>query len=243
MNRKYINISLLLLSALFILRCAPIVYSPHAQNEMITPYNRMGEIHEIGGAFAFNKWVVHQGGDTVYIKTYPSASLSLFHNAYTGWGRFGGIGGIELIGCPTQWEDPDISGFFLCLKPYLGFQYNGSFVTGRLNISPFSFVAGYGNGEWGVGCGPTKSTIYQLTILLHNLQSAKHTYWGGVRSSVGAIGFIGGYEYSFDNCWSLRAEYSYLMKPLFPILLTDDEFESIVGSVHYLTIGFFKRVK
>lgn len=229
--------------SLLILNCAPIVYSPHAQNEMITPYNRMGEAHEIGGACAFNKWFVNQKGDTLYIRTYPSASFSFFHNAYYGWDKFGGIGGIELIGCPLQWWLSDLSGFILWLKPYAGFQFAGSNTTCRVNFSPLSLSAGFVETEGDVSVDLNRLTFYQLTFLLHNRHPSNHIYWAGIRDSPGAFGIVGGYEYSVSEHHAIRAEYSYLIKPPFPILLTIEELESIKGSVHYLTVGFFKRVK
>jgi hypothetical protein len=223
------------------------VYSPHAQNEMITPYNKREERQEIGTAFALNKWMVNQNGDTVYNKTYPSASLGLFHNAYYGWGNFGGIGGTEFVCLPAQWWGSGVSGFILWAKPYLGFQYDGSIITARLNLSPFSLFFGFIDGEWGEGGGPSTFTIsqslYQSTILLHNRQPSDHTYWAGLRDSPGALGLVVGYEYSPNKLYFFRAEYSYLVPTPFSLLLSDEELESIVGSVHYITFGVFKQVK
>ena len=242
-NYRLVLSSIPFAAILLFLCCTPIVYSPHAQNEMITPYNRMGEIHEIGGAFAFNKWMIHQGIDTVYFRTYPSASLSLYHNIYSGWGKFGGIGGIELISLPVQWWFPDASGFLLWFKPYLGFQYNGSVFTCRFNLSPIAVSVGYSRGEWGTGAGLSTLTFYQLTMLLRNQLPSNHRYWGGIRNSPGAFALVSGYEHSFSANNFFRAEYSYLMKPPFSPLLSYDELESIKGSVHYLTFGFFRRMK
>ena len=240
-------IFLLCIAALLILTCKPTVFSPHAQNEMITPYNRTGEVHERGGALAFNKWMVKQSGDTVYNQTYPNASISFFHNAYYGWGNFGGIGGIEIICLPAQWWGPGTSGFILWAKPYLGLQYDGSIITFRLNLSPLSLVFGYTDGEWDEGGGPSMATgfqsLYQSTILLHNRQPSDHTYWGGIRNSPGALGLVGGYEYSPNKLYFLRAEYSYLVPAPFSLLLSRKELESLVGSVHYLTFGIFTRIK
>ncbi len=242
-NYRLVLSSISFAAILLFLCCTPIVYSPHAQNEMITPYNRMGEIHEIGGAFAFNKWMIHQGIDTVYFRTYPSASLSLYHNIYSGWGKFGGIGGIELISLPVQWWFPDASGFFIWFKPFMGGQYATSHFTGRLNLSPLSFIAGYGDGEWGIAGGPTRYTIYQISLLIHSNPLSNPTWWAGGRMSSGAAGFVGGGEYSFTTNMFLRVEYSYLRKPPISPLIILDELESIAGSVHYLTFGFFRRMK
>lgn len=228
-----------------IIDCRPTVYSPHAQNEMVIPYNREGEIHEIGGGFSLNKWNITERGDTVYIRTYPSVSFNFSHNAYVSNGKFGGLGGVELIGCPISWwlPDPDASGLLLWLKPYAGCQYNGSNTTWRASFSPISFSGGFGDGEWGVGGGLYMLTFYQLTFLLHNTLPSKHVLWGGLRNSPGAFGILGGYEHSPSEKFSMRAEYSYLLKPPFSLLLTKEQLESFKGSVHYLTLGFFLRVK
>ena len=228
---------------IYILGCAPRVYSPHAQNEMISVHNVQEITHDLGGGFAVNKWLIEKGGDTVYVKTYPTSSMSLYHCAYAPFGKFNGIGGLELICLPTQWEDPDISGFFLWLKPFLGWQYANEFFTGRINLSPFSAVAGYGDGEWGIAGGPTKYTIYQISLLLHNSQLSRHTWWAGARMSSGAAGFVTGGDYRLTEKLHLRAEYSYLRKPPVSPFLSDEDLESIKGSVHYVTLGLFGQLR
>jgi hypothetical protein len=228
---------------LFFLCCTPIVYSPHAQNEMLSPHNPQGQTHEIGAAFALNKWVINRSEDTSYVKTYPTLSVSLFHNAYAPFGKFEGIGGIELICLPTQWEEPGVSGFFIWLKPFVGCQYATSHFTGRLNLSPLSFIAGYGIGELGIAAYQTRYTLYQISLLIHSYPLSNPTWWGGSRMGSGAAGFVVGGEYSFTTNMFLRTEYSYLKKPPISPFITQDELESIVGSVHYLTFGFFKRLK
>ena len=228
---------------LHILGCAPTVYSPHAQNEMISVHRPQESRHDIGGGFAVNKWLIQRTGDTVYVKTYPTSSVSLYHCTYTPFGRFNGFGGAELICLPTQWEDPDVSGFFLWFKPFLGWQYAGSYFTGRVNLAPFSAIAGYGDGEWGIGGGPTRLTLYQLSFLLHTHPKAEHTWFAGFRMSSGAAGFITGGNYCLTEKLSLRAEYSYLRKPPVSPFLSDEDLESLKGSVHYVTLGFFGRIK
>lgn len=240
---KFVFSYILLLGNLLILNCAPIVFSPHAQNEMVTPYNRMGGAHEIGGALSLNKWMINQDEDTIYIRTYPSTSLSFFQNLYYSQGKFGRFGGFELIFLPTQLWVSEVSGFMLWLKPYLGFQYNKIPITCRLNFLPIDLGVSYGNGEFDIGWGLNEISFYQLTILLHNNQPSKHIYWGGIRNSPIALGFVAGYEYSLDIHHSLRIEYSYLRPPPFSLLLSESELETFIGSVHYITIGFFKRLK
>lgn len=228
---------------ILLLNCAPTVYSPHAQNEMISVHRPQELAHDIGGAYAYNTWLIDQNEDTSYIKTYPTSSMSFYHCAYVPYGRFSGLGGVELICLSSQWEDPDESGFFVWLKPFAGWQYVSSYFTGRLNLSPFSLVAGYGDGEWGIGPGPTKNTIYQMSLLLHNDVLSKHTLLAGLRMSSGATGFVVGGDYQLSEKLHLRAEYSYLKKPLISLFIIDEELESIAGSVHYITFGLFGRLK
>lgn len=241
-SRKYLFCSYVLLSV-FIGSCAPTVYSPHAQNEMIAPYNRTGEVHEVGIAPALNIWKVTEHEDTVYVKTYPTTSFSLFHNAYYAKERISGIGGIELISFPTAWHTSDGEGFVFLFRPYLGGQYNGDNLTVRLNLSPFSFVVTPASGEWETGGGWNRLIVYQLSVLLHNRRPSKHVYWIGARNSPSAIGPIFGYEYSFTEKHIVRMEGSILARPPFSLTLGSQELESIKGYVFYITAGFFMRLK
>ena len=242
-NYRLVLSSIPFAAILLFLCCAPTVYSPHAQNEMLSPHNPQGQTHEIGAAFALNKWVINRSEDTSYVKTYPTSSVSLFYNAYAPFGKFECIGGVELICPPTQWEEPGVSGFFIWLKPFVGGQYATSHFTGRLNLSPLSFITGYGNGELGIAAGQTESTLYQISLLIHSYPLSNPTWWAGVRMSPRAAGFVTGGEYSFTTNMFLRAEYSYLKKPPISLLIFQDELEPIAGSVHYLTLGFFRRMK
>jgi hypothetical protein len=239
---KNIFILLLIIGLLLFISCAPTVFSPHAQNEMVTPYNREGEIHELGCASAFNYWLIERNQDTVYIQTYPIASIGFFHNVYFSTGAISGIGGVELIELPTQWVDPDVSGFVLGIKPYLGMQYASSIITCRLNISPFSLAVGVGDGEWTAGGSLSQLTLYQLSFLLHNDKPAANIFWGGVRNSPAALGFVAGHEYAFNEFTFIRTEYSILFPPPFSFVLTKKELESIKGTVFYVTIGVFTRI-
>lgn len=224
------------------LSCAPTVYSPHAQNEMFPLYNRSGAAHEIGGAFAYNHWVVEKYSESIYIKTYPTASLSLFYNASYAWGGLSGIGGAEFIGFNEHWTVPDASGSVLLVKPYLGLQFSAPMITFRLNFSPLVIRATFGGDDGLTGTDLGKFTSHQFTILLHNVKPSTHTYWGGIRYAPRAIGFVGGYECALTKSTFLRAEYSYLGSP--NILFTvDPEEDEIRGSVHYLTLGIFTRLK
>lgn len=229
--------------ALLLPTCAPVVYSPHAQNEMIAPHTHPGEGHELGATSAVNLWLIEQQQDTIYLRTYPSTSFSFFHNAQYGMGDFGSIGGIELIAFPTAWYVSEGEGFVFLFKPYLGLQYEGSILTFRLNVSPISFAFGVAGGEWAMGGDLNRLTLYQASLLLHNLQPSKHNYWIGVRNSPAAVGGLCGYQYTFTEKCILRAECSILTKPPFSLTLSKQERDSIKGYVFYLTVGFFFRLK
>lgn len=240
---RFFYILLLFFAIFFWQRCAPVVYSPHAQNEMIAPYNRHGETHELGAASAINAWMVSKEEGTMYLRTYPAVSLSLFHNASVAKGKFGGIGGVELIGFPSTALISGAPGTIFALKPYAGLQYGGSIFSLRLNLTPFTLVAGIADGEWAAGGDLNELTFYQLTMLLHNQYPSKNIYWGGARLSPAAAGLAGGYEYSFDERHLLRAEYSALVRPPFSLFYSQEELESLKGWVHYMTFGLFMRLK
>ena len=210
---------------------------------MITPYNRIGDIHEVGIAPALNIWGVSEHEDTVYLQTYPKTSFSLFHNASYAQGKLGGIGGIELVSFPTSWHVSEGEGFVFLFKPYLGLQYSGTNLTLRLNFSPASFAVGIAGGEWAAGGNLNNLTFYQLTALLHNQRPSKHIYWIGARISPAALGAVFGYEHSFTKKHMVRMECSALTKPPFSLLLNEPELESIRGYVFYITAGLFVRLK
>jgi hypothetical protein len=242
MNSIYKNICtfLLIIGLLLITNCIKTVYSPHAQNEMIPPYNRIGEVHEIGTAFAYNTWIVEKTGDANYIKTYPNASFSIFHNASYGGRILMGIGGIELVGFPLQWTEPGIDGFYLFIKPYIGFQFNSSIITSRLNFSPLIGEIAFADSEWAAAGELDRFTALQFSFLLHNPQPSVHTFWLGTRIAPRTIGIVAGYEYAFNEFTFFRSEYTYL-SPIFWGIL--DSNEEVRGSVHYITTGIFTRLK
>jgi hypothetical protein len=235
--------SLRLAIILFLITCAPTVYSPHAQNEMMSPFYQTGNGSEIGGGFTMNAWVVDQNPDTQYIRIYPAASANLFYNTNITKGRFSAFSNIEGIGAPVQWLIDDGSGLVLWLRLSIGLQYSGSIITCRLNLTPLDFYMS-SSGDWeslfGFGL---PWDITRWTILLHNKQPSNPVYWTGIRKSPSALGLVGGYEHSFSQDYSLRAEYSYLIPAPYSFILTDTDLASVVGSVHYLTLGFFKRMK
>ena len=235
--RRYAFVVTIILST-----CAPVVFSPHAQNEMIAPYNRPGEGHEVGATSAVNLWFIEEQQDTIYLRTYPTGSFSFFHNAQYGTGNFGSFGGIEAIAFPTAWYDSEGEGFVIVFKPYLGLQYASSILTCRLNLSPISFAIGVSGGEWETGGNLNGLTLYQASLMLHN-QPSKHNYWIGVRNSPAALGGLCGYQYSFNDKNVLRAECSLLGKPPFSLTLDDSERNSIKGYVLYITAGLFFRLK
>jgi len=210
---------------------------------MIPPQTNPGEGHELGATSAVNLWHIEQQQDTIYFRTYPSASFSFFHNAQYGMSDLGGIGGIELVAFPTSWYISEGEGFVFLFKPYLGLQYEGSILTFRLNVSPISFAFGVAGGEWDMGGDLNRLTLYQASLLLHNLQPSQHTYWVGVRNSPAAIGGLCGYQYALTKKHFLRAECSLLTKPPFSLTLSTLERDSIKGYVFYITFGFFFKLK
>jgi hypothetical protein len=208
---------------------------------MVAPYNRTGDIHEVGIAPALNIWDVTEHQDTTYIRTYPTTSFSFFHNAYYSKGKLSGIGGIELVAFPSSWYVSGGEGFIAFFKPYLGGQYNGDNITVRLNFTPLGFAVELASGEWDGGWN--RLILYQLTVLLHNRKPSKHIYWIGARNSPTAVGAIFGYEYSFTEKNFIRMECSALTRPPFSLTLGSEELKSIRGYVFYITAGYFIRLK
>ena len=241
-SAKY-SLSCISLISTLTVGCAPTVFSPHAQNELIAPYNRNGEVHELGIAPALNIWDVSEHEDTVYMQTYPKTSFSFFHNAYFAQGKLSGIGGIELVAFPSSWHVSDREGFAFLFTPYLGGQYNTDNLTIRLNITPLSFAVALAGGGMDAGGSWNRFILYQLTILVHNRKPSKHIYWTGLRNSPAAIGALFGYEYTFSEKHVVRMECSALTKPPFSLTLGSEGLESIRGYVFYITAGYFIRLK
>lgn len=210
---------------------------------MVAPYNRTGEIHELGIAPALNVWSVSRHEDTVYVQTYPAKSISLYHNAYLAQGEISGIGGIELVTLPSTWLVSGARGFVFLVKPYLGLQHSSDYVTLRLNFSPLYLAGGIAGGDWGAGGDLDKLTFYQLSLLLHNRRESAHVIWFGARNSPAALGAMAGYQHCFTERHIMRLECSALGKPPFSLLLNAQELERIKGYVLYITAGFFLRLK
>jgi hypothetical protein len=219
------------------------VISPHAQNEMVVPYNRSGEVQEIGMTSAANAWLHKDEPGTTYLRTYPAASFSLFHNAYYGWGRFGGIGGIEIIGFPSRWLYSRASGSVIAFRPYAGFQYDADNFTARLNLAPLTYAVGIGGGEWAAGGDLNQFAFYQLSAMVHNTYPADINYWFGARHAPAALGPIAGCEYAFSDKMFFRTESSLLFKPPFSIILEKETLDAMEGVVVYVTFGVFWRTK
>jgi hypothetical protein len=245
MTQKSVSIILkVLLVTCCILNCATKVISPHVQNELIIPNNTPGARHEIGGAFAYNKWAIDKEEGIVYNQTYPSASFSLYLNSSYGLGKqgwFGVLVGGEVIGAPLVWSDPDLEGFAVYAKPYAGVQLNGAVITLRSIFSPWIAGTVWGDGEWTTGMALADFTAYQISLLLHNPQPTKHTFWGGYRVGSGAHGPVAGYGFAFNETTFLRAEYTYLMPKAFASLVIDRA--EVGGNVFYLTLGLFARLR
>lgn len=223
--------------------CAPVIISPHAQNETFVPYSRLGEVHEFGLTAAANAWMHEDEPGTVYLRTYPAASFSLFHNAYYGWGKSSAIGGLEVIGFPSTWLVPDASGTVFAFKPSVGFQFDPGNITLRLNFAPLTVAAGVAGGEWDAGGELNRFTFYQLTAMFHNTYPSDFNFWLGARNSPAALGPIAGCDYAFSDRTFLRTEASFLFKPPFSLLLEQEVLDVMEGTVFYTTFGVFWRVK
>lgn len=226
-----------------IIGCAPVVISPHAQNETAVPYNRLGEVQELGVTAAANAWTHEDEPETFYLRTYPAVSFSLFHNAYYGWGASSGIGGLEVIGFPSTSLVPDASGAVFAFRPYAGFQYDPGNFTLRLSFAPLTFVVGVGGGEWDAGGELNRFTFYQLTAVVHNTYPSDFSFWLGARNSPAALGPIAGVDYALGRTTFFRTEGSLLFKPPFSILLENEVLDAMEGSVLYTTFGVFWRVR
>lgn len=228
-----------LLIIFFCVACGPRkIVSPHAQHEMIAPYIMEGASYEFGGAFSLNDWSVRRREEDTHVRTYPAKSFSLFLGMSDGEGSFSGGGGMEFVGAPLNMTDNALSGFALYFRPYLSFQLGSSIATGRLVISPLVFGMMFGEDEWIDGNELAKFTTYQLTLLLHNPQPARHVVSGGFRFAPRALGILLGYEGAMTDNTFLRAEMSYLTPKLFAELAVD---EAVKGEVYYLTLGMFWR--
>ena len=223
--------------------CTPVVISPHAQNEMVVPYNRLGEVQEVGVTSAANAWLHEDEPGTTYLRTYPAASFSLFHNAYYGWGKFGGIGGIEIIGFPSRWLYSGASGSVIAFRPYTGVQYDTDNFTIRLNLAPLTYAVGIGDGEWAAGGDLNEFAFYQLSAMVHNTYSAPFNFWLGARHAPAALGPIAGCEYIFSEKAFFRIESSILFKPPFSIVLEQETLDRMEGVVFYSTCGVFYQVR
>ena len=239
---KYVFLYKLSFILFVLLNCATRIISPHAQNEMLAPYNLGAQKHEFGGAFAYNGWVVDRSKDVTYDKTYPTGSFSFYYNTSTK-GKIAWLGGIELISASLEWTDHNMSNYVVYLRPYLGLQLNGSVITLRLNFSPLIIGGTLGDDEWTTGSELAEFTRYQFTCLLHNPQPAPHILYGGIRFAHRTIGSVLGYEFAFTKNSFLRTEYSYLNPAPFSDLGIDDDNVAVKGSVHYLTVGIFERLK
>ncbi|HID32345.1 MAG TPA: hypothetical protein EYP24_03090, partial [bacterium (Candidatus Stahlbacteria)] len=96
----------------------PYWFSPHAQNEMVTPVIEV-QIEEVGGV-GVNQWIVNRRPDTLYIPSYPPVSISLFYTNTHSQGKFAGFGGLELILSRVGYTDPIIAPR-IELEEWLGF--------------------------------------------------------------------------------------------------------------------------
>lgn len=236
---KFNLIKYLPIIGIIFLTCT-IKMSPHAQNEIFNPFTKEDESGEFGAGMAINQWIHKEESNTIYIQTYPQGSLDVLYKAYKKSGRFTGFGGLEGI-FPIAWDISD-GNFLLWIKMHLGGQLEFPYLSFRFNFLP-SFWFWRENGKLKLDEGWSKLDLYQLTLLVHNMRKTNPGGWFGIRNSSSALGFLAGCEYNINSGSCLRFEYSFLRRTPFSLLLTKDDLNSLEGSVHYFTLGVFKRIK
>jgi hypothetical protein len=220
-------------------------FSPHAQNELINPYvPAKDKTNEFGAGFGFNEWTVRRESDSIiYIPLYPQQSLSFYFKGHRKDKIFRGFGGLEGI-IPIQWVGIEVNSWTtLWLKLNFGGQFEFPYTTIRVNIIPFDIYAGYWDRKFNIESNFNRTSFYQFTLLLHNSQKFNPYFWLGIRNSSSAIGPLAGIEISDKTKLFLRLEYSYLNPTPYSLILNKDELKDIQGSVHYLTLGVFKKLK
>ena len=237
---KFYHFRIVLLTGMVFL-CCTIKMSPHAQNEIFNPYLNQTDKAELGAGFAFNEWVINKVSDSIeYIPSYPGRSLGFFYKMYQKRGIFSGFGGLEGI-FPLAWDALDGS-FLLWIKLHLGGQFELPFFTLRLNFLP-SFWIWTEGGSLTASGGMYQFDLYQFSGLFHIPPKSNPNLWLGLRNSSSALGFVAGSEYSIDPKSFIRFEYSFLRRAPFSLLLSQDDLNSLEGSVHYFTLAVFKRIR
>jgi hypothetical protein len=238
-----IRIRLLVFLLTTLLSCT-IKYSPHAQNELINPYEpEKGKINEFGGGLSYNKWIIRRESDSVlYIPLYPQKSLSLFLRGQQKDEIFRGFAGLEGI-IPFQWGGY-LEGmpFMLWVRPNFGGQFEFPYMTMRLNIIPIDIWAGFSDNKPNIDANLNRTSFYQFTCLLHNSKKFNPHFWLGIRNSSSAIGPLAGIEVLDKSKVYFRIEYSLLKPAPYSFLIPKDELKDIQGTVHYITFGVFKRI-
>jgi len=222
-----------------------IKFSPHAQNELINPYvSEKDKTNEYGAGLSINEWVINRVSDSIlYIPLYPQKSLSLYLRGHQKDKVFRGFAGLEGI-VPFQWNNY-LEGlpFMLFVRPNFGGQFELPYLTMRVNIIPIDIYTGYWDDRPQMDAQINGTSFYQFTLLLHNSAKFNPYIWLGVRNSSSAIGPLAGLEVLTKSKTSLRLEYAYLKPAPYSLILSKDELKDIQGSVHYVTLGVFKRLK
>jgi hypothetical protein len=209
--------------------------SPHAHNEMITPYVYPAEHYELGGACAFNSWRHQYMEEVNYIKTYPDVSFSVFINGAYAWNRFSIIGGLEWIGFPIEWSLADHSGFYMWIKPDVGFQWSTRIVTCRYVLAPLVITGRFGPETWPQLEPLSYFTKNLFTLLFHNPAPARILLCGGVRFAPMSNAVVLGYQHDVTDQLCFRAEYSNISGGGLG--------SEVAGTLNYLTAGLFWQMK
>jgi hypothetical protein len=155
-----------------------------------------------------------------------------------------GFAGVEGI-IPLQWDEIlDGATFpFLWIRPNFGGQFELPYTTIRFNFMPIDIYTGYWDNKPNIDATENRTSMYQLTLLLHNSKKFNPYIWLGVRNSSSAIGPLFGFEVMDKSNVCFRLEYSFLKPTPYSFIIPKDELKNIQGSVHYLTLGVFKKLK
>ncbi len=193
---------------------------------------------------AYNRWLIQKDSGFDYIRIYPEISFNYFYQRFYPFQRFNCFIGLDTYLSLGSFWGQGKSGVVIESHPYLGLQVEYPLLSFRTNITPFSLAGGYYDHKW--FCEPTLLalfTLYQLSFIFHNPPTGRTIFWAGARISPGALGPITGFEHRFCSRYCLRLEYSYLL-PNNRFLPNSWVYDlgTIKGSVHYFTLGLFKKL-
>lgn len=128
------------------------------------------------------------------------------------------------------------------IRPNVGGQFEFPYLTIRINLIPFDISCGIWDGKFDGSFDVNRTSFYQFTCMLHNSQKFNPHLWLGVRNSSTAIGPIGGIEVINKSKTAFRMEYALLKPTPYSFFFSRDELKDFQGTVHYITVGVFKRL-